>query len=112
MSLRPEDRIGGFPPAALELGRQLILSTRHLSEHTVGEVAEEVRRFGATQLRAYPSAAFGLAVALEHCRSGLRLQSVIAGSEMLYPFQRAKIEEAFGARVYSFYGDGPTPVSK
>ena len=86
------------------LGRQLILSTRHLSEHTVGDFAEEVRRFGATQLRAYPSAAFGLAVALGHCRSALRFHSVITGSEMLYPFQRAKIEEAFGARVYSFYG--------
>jgi phenylacetate-CoA ligase len=29
---------------------------------------------------------------------------VIVGSEMLYPFQRAKIEAVFGARVRAFYG--------
>ena len=94
------------PPYWLEdrVGRQLVLSTRHLDERTARDFAEAIARFGAVQLRAYPSAAYALASALEGRRPRLRLWSVITGSEMLYPFQRAKIEAALGARVYSFYG--------
>jgi phenylacetate-coenzyme A ligase PaaK-like adenylate-forming protein len=94
------------PPYGFEdrIGRQLVLSTRHLDERTAVDFAEAIARFGAVQLRAYPSAAYALAAALEGRRPRLRLWSVITGSEMLYPFQRAKIQAALGARVYSFYG--------
>jgi hypothetical protein len=94
------------PPYWLEdrVGRQLVMSTRHLDERTARDFAEAIARFGAVQLRAYPSAAYALAAALEGRRPRTRLWSVITGSEMLYPFQRAKIEAALGARVYSFYG--------
>jgi phenylacetate-CoA ligase len=94
------------PPFWLEdrVGRQLILSTRHLCEHTAAGFAEALRRYGAVQLRAYPSAAYALAVELQNRPQAPRFASVIVGSEMLYPFQRAKIESAFGARVHSFYG--------
>ena len=43
------------------VGGQLVLSTRHLDRQTVPLFAEELRQFGATQLRAYPSAAYELA---------------------------------------------------
>jgi hypothetical protein len=94
------------PPFWLEdpVGRQLVLSTRHLDEARAPEFAAAIERFGAVQLRAYPSAAYALAAALEGRRDAPRLASVIAGSEMLYPFQRAKIESVLGARVYGFYG--------
>jgi hypothetical protein len=93
------------PPFWIEdrVGRQLVLSTRHLDESTADDFADALERFGAVQLRAYPSAAYALALALEH-RRALRLASVIVGSEMLYPFQRAKIEAVFGTRVHAFYG--------
>jgi phenylacetate-CoA ligase len=95
------------PPFWIEdrIGRQLVLSTRHLDESTAADFADALARFGAVQLRAYPSAAYTLALALEHRRRPApRLASVIVGSEMLYPFQRAKIESVFGARVHAFYG--------
>jgi phenylacetate-CoA ligase len=39
-------------------GGQLVLSTRHLNEETAVLFARELDRFGVTQLRAYPSAAY------------------------------------------------------
>jgi hypothetical protein len=94
------------PPFWIEdrAGHQLILSTRHLDERTAPGFADALRRFGTVQLRAYPSAAYALAAACSGHQPGPRLASLILGSEMLYPFQRAKIEAAFGARVFGFYG--------
>lgn len=84
-------------------GGQLVLSTRHLDEHTAVLFAREIDHFGVTQLRAYPSAAYQLAVACERAGVPVRLRSVITGSEMLYDFQRARIEAVFRARVFDFY---------
>lgn len=94
------------PPFWFEdvLGSQLLLSTRHLNRDTALAFATELQRFGARQLRAYPSAAHELAVLVEAAGIPLRFDSVITGSEMLYDFQRDTIERVFGARVYDFYG--------
>jgi phenylacetate-CoA ligase len=85
------------------VGGQLVLSTRHLDRHTAGLFADELRRFGATQLRAYPSAAYELATLVAESGIPVRFNSVITGSEMLYDFQRQRIESVFKARVFDFY---------
>lgn len=85
------------------LGGQLVLSTRHLDAQTAGLFAEELLRFGATQLRAYPSSAHNLATLIEETGIPVRFNAVITGSEMLYDFQRARIESTFKARVFDFY---------
>jgi phenylacetate-CoA ligase len=94
------------PPFWFEdhMGDQLVLSTRHLDRDTAPAFADAIHTFGATQLRAYPSAAYELAVQCEASRMPLRFESVITGSEMLYDFQRERIERVFGARVHDFYG--------
>ncbi len=96
----------GEPPFWFEdrAGAQLVLSTRHLNRDTAGAFATELQRFGARQLRAYPSAAYELAVLAEGAGIPLRFDSVITGSEMLYDFQRETIERVFRARVHDFYG--------
>jgi phenylacetate-CoA ligase len=85
------------------VGGQLVLSTRHLDRQTAPLFAEELHRFGATQLRAYPSAAYELATLVADTGIRVRFNSVITGSEMLYDFQRHRIESVFKARVHDFY---------
>lgn len=85
------------------VGGQLVLSTRHLDRQSAPLFAEALQRFGATQLRAYPSAAYELATLVAETGIPVRFQSVITGSEMLYDFQRQRIESVFKARVFDFY---------
>jgi phenylacetate-CoA ligase len=85
-------------------GKQLVLSTRHLDRRNAGAFAEALRRFGAAQLRAYPSAAHDLAMVIEDAGIPVKFDSVITGSEMLYDFQRTRIESVFHAKVFDFYG--------
>jgi phenylacetate-CoA ligase len=85
------------------IGGQLVLSTRHLERKTARAFAEQLRDFGATVLRAYPSAACELATLVEETGIPVRFKAVITGSEMLYDFQRRRIESAFRARVFDFY---------
>lgn len=84
-------------------GAQLVLSARHLDRESVPFIADELRRFGATQLRAYPSAAYELATLAEQANVKVHFPAVITGSEMLYGFQRRRIESVFGTRVFDFY---------
>ena len=84
-------------------GGQLVLSTRHVDRRVAPLMAEELGRFGATQLRAYPSAAYDLALHVEDAGLPVRFNSVITGSEMLYGFQRRRIESVFRCQVFDFY---------
>ncbi len=86
------------------VGGQLVLSTRHLDRGTAPLYARELASFGATQLRAYPSAAHELAVFIEETGIPVHFNAVITGSEMLYDFQRERIESVFKARIFDFYG--------
>lgn len=85
------------------VGGQLVLSTRHVDKQTAPLIADELRRSGATQLRAYPSAAFELATHLEDAGTPIRFSSIITGSETLYEFQRRRIEAVFQCKVFDFY---------
>lgn len=85
-------------------GRQLFVSSRHLNRTTLPSIAQALRAFGATQLRAYPSAASELARLAEAAGIPIRFDAVITGSEVLYPLQRELIAQVFGARVFDFYG--------
>jgi phenylacetate-CoA ligase len=85
-------------------GDQLFLSTRHLGRDTVAAFGERLLAYRATQLRAYPSAAYELANLLSEAGIEVHFEAVITGSEMLYGFQRERIESVFGARVFDHYG--------
>jgi phenylacetate-CoA ligase len=85
-------------------GRQLLLSTLHLNDDTVAAFVDASMAYGARLLRAYPTAAYEFAKAVERHRLFLHFDAVITGSDLLYPFERERIEAVFGARVYNFYG--------
>ena len=85
-------------------GRQLLVSTRHLSPATAKAMLDSIARSGATQLRAYPSSGFDLARAAQKLAHPLRLRAVVTGSEPIYQTQREQIEHSFGCKVFDFYG--------
>lgn len=85
-------------------GRQLFVSTRHLTRNTAGTILDSIAAAGAGQLRAYPSSSYELARAAEQLGHPLRLQAVVTGSEPVFPSQREQIERSFGCKVYDFYG--------
>lgn len=86
------------------IGRQLVVSTRHLCRANAAAIADALKAHAPQQLRAYPSAAAELARLNRELGLGLRFDAVFTSSEMLYPVQREAIEQSFGARVFDFYG--------
>jgi phenylacetate-CoA ligase len=85
-------------------GAQLLVSSRHVNRHTVAAIAQAITAHAPAQLRAYPSAAYNLAVLLREQGLRVLLRSIITGSETLLPVQRQTIESVFGARVFDHYG--------
>lgn len=85
-------------------GRQLIVSTRHVNRRNLPHIFAAIDRFGAAQMRAYPSSACHLAMLLREAQLPLRLRAVITSSEMLLPVQRDLIETAFHCKVFDHYG--------
>ncbi|WEF35667.1 phenylacetate--CoA ligase family protein [Pseudoduganella chitinolytica] len=96
----------GKPPFWLwdRYGKQLFVSTRHLTSKNAGVMLDRIAALGPAQLRAYPSSAYELARAAEQLGHPLRLRAVVTGSEPVYPTQREQIERAFGCRIFDFYG--------
>ncbi len=83
---------------------QLIMSGFHLSDERARDFADAIRSFGAVALEAIPSPAYFLARAMLEQGIRLDLRCVVTGSEPLYPEHRPVIEEAFGCKVFDFYG--------
>jgi phenylacetate-CoA ligase len=84
----------------------LMLSSFHLTAERLPEYLAHVRRFRPEILHAYPSVALHLASLLEATGRTwpVELRCVLAGSERLTVPQRALLENAFGCRVYHWYG--------
>jgi phenylacetate-CoA ligase len=84
----------------------LIMSSYHLTEDRLPHYLATLRQFRPRFLRAYPSAATIVARFMrEREEPPVRgLEAVLCGSENLYDWQRREIEEAFGCRVFSWYG--------
>ena len=84
----------------------LILSSYHLTLERLPEYVEALNRFRPQHLHAYPSAALMLARGLEQTgqRLGVKLTSLLCGSEKLSAEAQSYLEGFFGARVFHWYG--------
>jgi phenylacetate-CoA ligase len=81
-------------------------SVFHMSDENMGRYLKHIRDIGPCFLHVYPSAVAALA---RFCRrTGVRtpdnIRGIIAESEIVYPGQRAMVEETFGCRYFSCYG--------
>lgn len=84
--------------------RQLIVSSRHLKPPFFPHIVDALRKFAPFMLEAYPSTAYELALYLQQHGETLPIPFVYTGSEVLYPHQRAAIEQSFGTTVMDHYG--------
>jgi len=81
-------------------------SSLDLSMTTVNDYITAINRIMPRFLHGYPSTMYQLAVLMENAGRKLQIKptAVFCGSEKLFPYQKAKIEEIFGCRVYHWYG--------
>jgi phenylacetate-CoA ligase len=85
--------------------RQLLMSIFHLSENTASDYIQCLRRHEGEMLEAFPSVLGILADLLLQRGETVPMRAVFTDGEPLYPFLRAKIGQAFAARVYDTYGN-------
>jgi phenylacetate-CoA ligase len=83
---------------------QLIVSSRHLREESVGDIIAKLETFAPFMMEAYPSTAYELALLLEKRGGSLKIPFVYTGSEPVYPHQRELIEARLGTRIMDHYG--------
>ncbi|MDD3857787.1 MAG: phenylacetate--CoA ligase family protein [Methanoculleus sp.] len=93
-------------------GRWLLMSSHHMTEETLPAYISEIRRFRPRFIQAYPSVAAILARYMrEHdIEPFSTVRAILCGSENLYPWQRDLLTEAFGCRVFSWYGNSEQTV--
>ena len=93
-------------------GRWLLMSSHHMTEETMPAYIDRIRKFRPRFIQGYPSTAVILARYMrEHgIESFPTVKAVLCGSENLYPWQRSLLAEAFGCRVFSWYGNSEQTV--
>ena len=93
-------------------GRWLIMSSHQMTEETLPGYVSWIRAFRPRFIHAYPSTAVILARYMREHGIGPfpTVKAVLCGSENLYPWQRDLLEEVFGCRVFSWYGNSEQTV--
>nr|WP_231476718.1 phenylacetate--CoA ligase family protein [Methanoculleus sp. MH98A] len=93
-------------------GRWLLMSSHHMTEETLPAYIDRIKRFKPRFIQAYPSVATILARYMQE--HGIEpfptVRAILCGSENLYPWQRDLLEEVFGCRVFSWYGNSEQTV--
>jgi phenylacetate-CoA ligase len=88
------------------IDRQLFVNAYNLSQEAICTILGKLRRFRPVSIQAYPSTATTFALTMRE-RGDPPIEGVkvlLCGSENLYPEQKKLLQEAFQARVYSWYG--------
>jgi phenylacetate-CoA ligase len=84
----------------------LLLSSYHLSKHTLPSYINALERWNPSFIDSYPSAISLLAkyIVINNIKHTIRPTSIITSSETLLDEQRRIIEAAFECKVYDHYG--------
>ena len=89
------------------VGNMLMMSSYHLSNETIGAYIAALEGFDPVVIHAYPSSIAALAAWLNargRRYEGRALKGVMTSSETMEPEVRAAVEQAFGVRVFDWYG--------
>ncbi len=89
------------------VGNMLMMSSYHLSNETIGAYIDALEAFEPVVIHAYPSSIAALAAWLNargRRYGGRRLLGVMTSSETMEPEVRAAVEQAFGVRLFDWYG--------
>lgn len=83
----------------------LLMSSVHMTESNLVKYIDELKRFSPTMIGGYPSSVYLLALANDYCGRPVKAKAVYCASETLFERQRRTIEESFGCRALSYYGN-------
>ncbi|HWR97503.1 MAG TPA: hypothetical protein VN317_03705 [Candidatus Methanoperedens sp.] len=84
--------------------RTLWLSAFHMSPENLPLYVRALKEFKPSYIEGYPSTLYILAKFITARREQVPLKAAFTSSETLFPVQRDTIEEAFGTRLFDFYG--------
>ncbi|MBN1866421.1 phenylacetate--CoA ligase family protein [Candidatus Sumerlaeota bacterium] len=83
----------------------LLMSSYHLTESNLRLYIEKLRRFDPALIAGYPSSIYLLAIANREMGRVVRPKAILTSSETLFDRQRRAIEESFGCKAHSYYGN-------
>jgi phenylacetate-CoA ligase len=86
--------------------KELKLSVFHLSEDTIPIYSKAIMDYAIKALVSHPSAAYILAKGCLDKGIRIPLKAVLTTAETIDQTQKDTISEAFGCKVYDFYGSG------
>jgi phenylacetate-coenzyme A ligase PaaK-like adenylate-forming protein len=85
--------------------RRLMINTNRLSPARVGEVRAALARYRPRFLKGLPSALEHLARCVDEDHGGrFAFHALFSGGEVVMPETRARVESAFGCRLFDSYG--------
>jgi len=87
-------------------------SSFHMSDDNMARYLEHIGTLGPCFLHVYPSTVTALARFLVRSerKAPTNIQGIIAESEIVYPEQRKMVEDVFGRRLFSCYGQSEKVV--
>ncbi|MHC4564502.1 MAG: phenylacetate--CoA ligase family protein [Planctomycetota bacterium] len=83
----------------------LLMSSYHLTEANLLHYISRLQKFKPDLLGGYPSSIYLLALANRHLGCKVRPRAIYTSSETLFDHYRKVIEESFGCRVFTYYGN-------
>jgi phenylacetate-CoA ligase len=92
--------------------RQHYYSSFHMSDENMARYLEYITTIGPCFLHVYPSSIAALArfILRKGTHAPNNIRGIIAESEIVYPEQRQMVEEVFGCRYFSCYGQSEKVV--
>ena len=87
-------------------------SSFHMSDENMARYLEHITTIGPCFLHVYPSSVAALArfIVRNNAHVPKNIKGIIAESEIVYPEQRQMVEEVFGCRYFSCYGQSEKVV--
>ncbi|WP_210460914.1 phenylacetate--CoA ligase family protein [Rhodococcus opacus] len=94
----------GVPVKLVPGGRQLLVSSFHLTPQSVPAILDAIRTFRPHAVEGWPSSIALLAALLRDRGEAVSVRAVITSSEVMSPGQRKLMSEVFAAPVIDHYG--------
>lgn len=90
--------------------RCMALHSRDMSERSMETFAQKLESFRPVMIKGYASALYFFASFIKQNDIAIQPKCVVSSAEKLFDTQRQTIEEAFGCKVYDFYGSHEVPT--
>ena len=90
--------------------RCMAFHSRDMSKRSMETFARKLESFRPVMIKGYASALYVFASFVKQNGIAIQPKCVVSSAEKLFDYQRQTIEEAFGCKVYDFYGSHEVPT--